>query len=173
VKELLFYVFGFVSLASAVLAVSRKNAVSAACWLVLMFFGLAGVYVLLDAFFVAVVQVLVYAGAIMVLFLFVIMLIDLRKDELEATAAPRLKVLGVLAALAVLGLSVCAVVFTGGGDLLGAPNGWEPAASTPDGSAGSIGGELFNTWLLAFEVTSFLLLGGILGAVLLTKRRLS
>jgi NADH-quinone oxidoreductase subunit J len=164
-RELLFYVFGLVSLASAVLAVTRKNAVSAACWLVLMFFGLAGVYVLLEAFFVAVVQVLVYAGAIMVLFLFVIMLIDLRKDELEATAAPRLKPLGILAALAVLAVSVWAVA--------GTNLPWDAPKPTPDGSAGGIGDAIFNTWLLAFEATSFLLLGGILGAVLLTKRRLT
>jgi NADH-quinone oxidoreductase subunit J len=165
-KDLLFYVFGAVSLGSAVLAVTRKNAVAAACWLVVMFFGLAGVYVLLEAFFVAAVQVLVYAGAIMVLFLFVIMLIDLRSDELEHQRAPRLRPLGVLAAALVLSLCLYAVLWTD------VP--WGAAdPSLPSGSADSIGEALFGKWLLAFEVTSFLLLGGILGAVLLTKRRLT
>src|SRR5688572_31330237 len=99
---MLFYAFGLVALASALLAVTRKNAVSAAMWLVMMFFGLAGIYVVLEAYFVAAVQILVYAGAIMVLFLFVIMLLDLRSVELSQHRAPRLKLLGVLGAASFL-----------------------------------------------------------------------
>jgi NADH-quinone oxidoreductase subunit J len=162
---MLFYAFALVSLLSALLAVTRKNPVSAAMWLVLMFFGLAGIYVVLEAYFVAAVQVLVYAGAIMVLFLFVIMLLDLRNAELEHTKAPRLKALGVLGAAAFLAVAASAVLASRGAWLAGAP--------AVDGGAGAIGEALFNRWLLAFEVTSFLLLGAILGAVLLTKRRLS
>jgi NADH-quinone oxidoreductase subunit J len=165
-QTVLFYVFGAVALASSVLAVTRKNAVTSALWLVLMFFGLAGIYVLLEAYFVGVVQVLVYAGAIMVLFLFVIMLIDLRSEELARLAGPRLRPLGVLAAAGFLAVSVYAVVRT--------EVPWTPAdASLPDGGAGAIGDAIFNRWLLAFEATSLLLLGAILGAVLLTKRRLT
>ena len=73
------------------IAISRKNAVASALWLVLMFFGLAGTYVLLEAYFVAVIQILVYAGAIMVLFLFVIMLLDLRSEELAVTGGAALQ----------------------------------------------------------------------------------
>ena len=164
--ELLFYVFAALSLASAILAITRKNAVSSACWLVLMFFGLAGTFVLMDAFFVAAVQVLVYAGAIMVLFLFVIMLIDLRSEDLALHGSPRLRPIGVIAAAGFLAVSVWAVWKT--------KIDWSPAdPSQPDGSAGAIGEALFNVWLLAFEATSLLLLGGILGAVILTKRRLT
>jgi NADH-quinone oxidoreductase subunit J len=159
---MLFYAFALVSLVAAALAVTRKNPVSAAMWLVLMFFGLAGIYVVLEAYFVAAVQVLVYAGAIMVLFLFVIMLLDLRSAELEHQKAPRLKALGVLGAAAFLAVAVFAVLASRGS--------WPPAAPAIDGGAGAA---LFNRWLLAFEVTSFLLLGAILGAVLLTKRRLT
>jgi NADH-quinone oxidoreductase subunit J len=162
---MLFYAFALVSLVAAALAVTRKNPVSAAMWLVLMFFGLAGIYVVLEAYFVAAVQVLVYAGAIMVLFLFVIMLLDLRSAELEHQKAPRLKALGVLGAAAFLAVAVFAVLASRGS--------WPPAAPAIDGGAGAIGEALFNRWLLAFEVTSFLLLGAILGAVLLTKRRLT
>jgi NADH-quinone oxidoreductase subunit J len=166
VTEFLFHVFGLVSLGAAVLAITRRNAVASACWLVLMFFGLAGVYVLMQAFFVAAVQVLVYAGAIMVLFLFVIMLIDLRNDDLAAVGPPRWKALGVAAALDFLLLALWAVYR--------AEVPWTPAdPALPDGGAGAIGEAMFNKWLLAFEATSVLLLGGILGAVLLTKRRLS
>jgi NADH-quinone oxidoreductase subunit J len=165
---MLFYAFGLVALLSALLAVTRKNAISAAMWLVLMFFGLAGIYIVLEAYFVAAVQILVYAGAIMVLFLFVIMLLDLRTDELAAHKGPRLKVLGVAGAAGFLAISVVGVVKS--------HVRW-PSASNPvadlDGGAAAIGEALFNRWLLAFEVTSFLLLGAILGAVLLTKRRLT
>jgi NADH-quinone oxidoreductase subunit J len=165
---MLFYAFGLTALTSALLAVTRKNAVSAAMWLVMMFFGLTGIYVVLEAYFVAAVQILVYAGAIMVLFLFVIMLLDLRTEQLAAHKGPRFKVLGVLGAAAFLAVSVGAVVRS--------RVAW-PTAGNPvkdlDGGAAAIGEALFNRWLLSFEVTSFLLLGAILGAVILTKRRLT
>jgi NADH-quinone oxidoreductase subunit J len=164
--EFLFYVFAGLCLASATFAISRKNAVWAALWLVMMFFGLAGLFVLLEAWFVAAVQVIVYAGAIMVLFLFVIMLLDLRKEELAALAAPRFRPLGL--AGAVLFLAVAGTVVWQSGDAFAAaPQGG------PDGSAGAIGEALFRRWVLAFEVTSLLLLGAMLGAVILTKRRLT
>ena len=88
---MLFYAFGLAPSLSALLAVTRKNAVSAAMWLVLMFFGLAGIYVVLEAYFVAAVQILVYAGAIMVLFLFVIMLLDLRSRGAGVAHGPALE----------------------------------------------------------------------------------
>ena len=105
--QILYSVFAAVAAASALLAVTRKNAVAAACWLVVMFFGLAGVFVMLEAYLVAVIQILVYAGAIMVLFLFVIMLLDLRSEQLRAHAGPSLRVGGVLLA----GVFFGAVVF--------------------------------------------------------------
>jgi len=166
--QALFYVFAITAIAAAVLSISRKNAVASALWLVLMFFGLAGIYVLLEAYFVAAIQILVYAGAIMVLFLFVIMLLDLRSDELANLGPPRFRFLGLLAAAAFLALAVGVVTQSS------PPNGWQPhPEGLPDGSAGTIGEVLFNRWLLAFEVTSILLLAAILGAVVLTKRRLT
>jgi NADH:ubiquinone oxidoreductase subunit 6 (subunit J) len=105
--QILYSVFAAVAAASALLAVTRKNAVAAACWLVVMFFGLAGVFVVLEAYLVAVIQILVYAGAIMVLFLFVIMLLDLRSEQLKAHAGPSLRIGGVLLA----GVFFGAVVF--------------------------------------------------------------
>jgi NADH-quinone oxidoreductase subunit J len=165
VSTLLFYGFGGLALGAGALAVSRKNAVAAVVWLVVMFFGLAGIYVLLQAWFVAVVQVLIYAGAIMVLFLFVIMLLDLRSRQLEALPGPRLGRLGIVAALGFFGLAAFAVLRQG-------PEAYAPGADL-DGGAGSIGKALFEEWLLAFELTSLLLLAAIVGAVILTKRRLS
>ena len=165
-SEVLFYFFGVVAIASATAAVTRKNAVAAVMWLVLMFFCLAGIFVLMEAYFVAVVQVLVYAGAIMVLFLFVIMLLDLRNEELAIFGSPDFRKLGLLVAAGFLTLSVM-VIWQSRGMMLPAPGGG------PDGSAAAIGERMFNRWLLVFEVTSLILLGAILGAVILTKRRLS
>ncbi len=165
---ILFYIFGALSLAAALLAVTRKNAVTSAVWLVLMFFGLAANYILMEAYFVAAVQILVYAGAIMVLFLFVIMLLDLRTDVLEETAAPRLPAVGIAAALLFL-VGTCAAVYQAGPVFEAGLAGFQDL----DGGAKAIGARLFDTWLLAFEVTSILLLGAILGAVILTKRRLT
>jgi len=171
VTTALFVIFGATALASALMAVTRKNPVASAMWLVLMFFGLAGDYVVLEAYFVAAVQVLVYAGAIMVLFLFVIMLLDLRQDHLETEPQPRMPFFGVAAA--VLFVAVAAVALLDAIDVGIFPDAVARATLELDGSAKAIGASLFGTWLLAFEVTSVLLLGAILGAVILTKRRLT
>ena len=124
--QALFYVFAITAIAAAVLSISRKNAVASALWLVLMFFGLAGIYVLLEAYFVAAIQILVYAGAIMVLFLFVIMLLDLRSDELANLGPPRFRFFGLLAAAAFLALAVGVVTQSEPPT----PRGW---AAHPDG----------------------------------------
>jgi NADH-quinone oxidoreductase subunit J len=94
-EQALFVLFGAVALGGALLAVSSRNPVAAAAWLVVAFFGMAGTFVLLEAYLLAVVQVLVYAGAIMVLFLFVIMLLDLKAHELRAAGPARLRVAGI------------------------------------------------------------------------------
>ncbi|MDJ0521049.1 MAG: NADH-quinone oxidoreductase subunit J [Planctomycetota bacterium] len=167
----LFLIFGATALASALLSVTRKNPVASAMWLVLMFFGLAGNYVLLEAYFVAAVQILVYAGAIMVLFLFVIMLLDLRREQLESEPQPRLPFFGVAAA--VLFIAVAAIALLDAVDAGVFPDAAARSTLELDGSAKAIGESLFGTWVLAFEVTGFLLLGAILGAVILTKRRLT
>jgi NADH-quinone oxidoreductase subunit J len=167
----LFIIFGATALGAALLAVTRKNPVASAMWLVLMFFGLAGNYVVLEAYFVAAVQVLVYAGAIMVLFLFVIMLLDLRQEHLETEPQPRLPFFGVAAA--VLFIAVAAIALLDAVDAGIFPDAAARATLELDGSAKAIGESLFSTWLLAFEVTSILLLGAIFGAVILTKRRLT
>ena len=99
-ETILFYAFAATAALSGLLAVSRKNAVASACWLVVMFFGLSAIYVLLEAYFVAAVQILVYAGAIMVLFLFVIMLLDLRSSQLASHSGPKLKVMGIVLSVA-------------------------------------------------------------------------
>ena len=170
-SSVLFIIFGLTALGSALMAVTRKNPVASAIWLVGMFFGLAGGYVVLEAYFVAAVQILVYAGAIMVLFLFVIMLLDLRTETLEITGKPKLPFLG--AGASVLFVIVAAFAMH---DAMSAhifPDAATRAGMELDAGPRAIGEAIFSRWLLAFEVTSLLLLGAILGAVILTKRRLT
>jgi NADH-quinone oxidoreductase subunit J len=161
VTAVLFYFFAALTLASALLVVSRRNPISAALYLVLAFLGLAGIYVLMDATFLAAVQVAVYAGAIMVLFLFVIMLLNLDPREFPPFMTRRVKwVAAVLTA--VLGLLLLALdaghrlPYAAGGALRG--------------DAGAIGDRLFGRFLLPFEITALLLLVAIVGAVVLTRR---
>jgi NADH:ubiquinone oxidoreductase subunit 6 (chain J) len=159
-----FYVFGLIAIASALAFVTRKSPVAAALWLVNTMFCLAVLYVMLDAQFIGAVQVLLYAGAIMVVFLFVVMLLNLGQvpgsgdikrlwPRLIAGAAGIL----LLAELSVLGRQQLP------GQLV------EPAAHSNVVTA--VAGPLFNEYLLAFEVTSVLLLAAIIGAVVLAKRR--
>lgn len=186
--QVLYILFGTLALGAGLLAVTRKNPVASAIWLVVMFFNLAGTYVVMEAFFVGAIQILVYAGAIMVLFLFVIMLLDLREQMLEGTPTTRLRFFGVLAAILFVVVGVVALGDARDRGLLARPIqalpreaavvAAHPEATTLadlplDGTAGAIAEEMFSRWILPFEVASVLLLGAILGAVILTKRRLT
>jgi NADH-quinone oxidoreductase subunit J len=166
-----FYLFGIVATASALLFVTRKSPVAAALWLVTTMFCLAAMYVMLDAQFIGVIQVLVYAGAIMVVFLFVIMLLNLGRPEELADR----RGLGWRLAAGAVGLAILAQVFTLTRPAIAerfriAPG--EAARQVADrGAIAPIAQPLFNEYLLAFEVTSVLLLVAIVGAVILGKPR--
>lgn len=165
-ESVLFYMFAIVALASAVSVIVQRNPIASALSLVVCFFALAAEYVLLDAHFVAVVQVLVYAGAIMVLFIFVIMLLNIRES------GPT--VIGELSNRGIFGVLVCGVLGVGA---LAALDGMvhAPMATLPDdfGTIAAIGRALFSgPYLLPFEAVSLLLTVGMVGAVVLAKREL-
>ena len=166
-----FYLFGFIAVVSALLFVTRKSPVAAALWLVNTMFCLAALYVLMDALFIGVIQVLVYAGAIMVVFLFVIMLLNLGHP---GEIADSRGLVGKLIA-GLVGLALIAEVFTllkaRTPELLTLPQGYAAQEVMRTGAIAPIAGPLFNEYLLAFEVTSVLLLAAIVGAVILGKRR--
>jgi NADH-quinone oxidoreductase subunit J len=166
VSTIFFWIFAGLIAVSALLAITRRNGVAAALWAAVSFIGIAGVFVLLGAYFLAVVEVLVYAGAIMVLFLFVIMLLNLRDADLRVVQGPRMHVAGVLlGALFLMGL----VWTCRRAGLFDVP--LERAG--PAGETGRVADPLFRSYVLPFEIVSFLLLAAMVGAVLLTKRRLS
>ena len=166
-----FYFFGVLAIASAFAFVTRKSPVAAALWLVNTMFSLSAIYVLLDAQFIGVMQVLVYAGAIMVVFLFVIMLLNLGHPSEIADARGKWPVM----VAALIGLALLAeLMAVSVGDVTGKFQ--VPAGNAADelqkyGAVGSVARPLFNEYLLAFELTSILLLVAIAGAVVLGRRR--
>jgi NADH-quinone oxidoreductase subunit J len=160
-----FYLFGVIAIISAVTFVSRKSPVAAALWLVNTLFCLAALYVMMDAQFIAAIQVLLYAGAIMVVFLFVVMLLNLgQASDVTDMVTGKAKL-----AAAIVGVLLLAEVF-----VLWRDGGTPPPARTEQLEAGvinQVAAPLFRDYLLAFEITSVLLLAAIVGAVVLAKRR--
>lgn len=164
--DLLFYTFALLTLVCGFLVVANpfsQNPVTSAMFLVLTIVFLAGLFVLLQAFFLAAVQILVYAGAVIVLFLFVIMLLDLKAEEKR-----RIKVFGLvgglIAAGGLLGIFLRSLAKA-------APLASNTAPSV-DGSTRALGSLLFERYLLPFEIVSVLLLVAMVGVVLLSKRDL-
>ena len=165
-----FYLFGVIALASALAFVTRKSPVAAALWLVNVMFALAALYVMLDAHFIAAIQVLVYAGAIMVVFLFVIMLLNLgHPSEIKDVRGKWGK-----AAAAVLGVILLAEIAVISGNRVQPewilPRGEMDRLLAEKGAIGVVADPLFTSYLLAFELTSILLLIAIVGAVVLGRR---
>jgi NADH-quinone oxidoreductase subunit J len=166
-EAILFSLFSTSAVVFAFNVIFQKNAVHCALHLVGVLLSLSGMFVLLNAQFIAAIQILIYAGAIMVLFLFVVMLLNVR-GEVPLLTPGAAKGFGFFFALIVL-VELVWVVLTRGG-VEGTP---EPAAPLPPGfgSPAEIGRILYTTWLFPFEVTSILLLIAVIGAVVLAKRK--
>lgn len=164
-----FYVFGIVAIVAAVLFVTRKSPVAAAMWLVTTMFCLAALYIMMDAQFIGAIQVLVYAGAIMVVFLFVIMLLNLGHPSDIADARGR----GWKLVAAAVGVALLAQIFalTRVHVQPHIPPGYLGRQIEYTGVTAPIAEPLFNEYLLAFELTSVLLLAAVVGAVVLGRRR--
>jgi NADH-quinone oxidoreductase subunit J len=169
---LLFYVFAGVAVAASLLVVLQRNPMHSVLLLIVSFCALAGLYIGLEAPFAAVVQIIIYTGAIMVLFLFVVMLLNAhREDEVDAGARPvrgPLRAGAVLAVVLVaeLGWALVRAGRTRDG-ALSAGAGADPAALQ---SVRTLGNVLFTEYSLAFEVTSILIIVAMIGAVVLAKR---
>ena len=165
-ETILFYVLSAAAIASALLVVTRRSPVISALYLIVNFFCLAGLYLTLHAQFIAVIQIIVYAGAIMVLFVFVIMLLNLGDEPKLSDRMSYKKVVAVVLAAGLL-TELIYVIETSWVIL--------PATTINDatdiGTVEYIGGQLFTGYLFPFEVTSILLLVAIVGAIVLAKRK--
>ncbi|MCG9128707.1 NADH-quinone oxidoreductase subunit J [Candidatus Poribacteria bacterium] len=168
VEHILFFIFGGVSLIGAVSVITFRHPIYSALALIVTFFSQAGLFVLLGAHFVAAVQVIVYAGAIMVLFLFVIMLLNLGTLSLKGALSGKLKgfaiILGIL--LAIEGVYIAVTTLDNTDTALASS---QVAADTTY-SISELGELLFTDYLLPFEVTSIILLAALIGVIVLVKR---
>jgi len=182
--EFVFSTLAIFAVVSAVLCIVQKSPVASALWLVSTMFALAGIYVLLNAQFIAAMQVLVYAGAVMVLFLFVIMLLNLSNEQGDIRRGLPV-VIGVLLGAGVVsaigklsGTSVASLAARLGpagpasSPLAVLPGGALRTAEAANNVVGAVADPMFRTYLVPFEVTSVLLLAAAVGAVVLAKRKL-
>ncbi|SEF45666.1 NADH dehydrogenase subunit J [Halpernia humi] len=162
-EQILFFIVAFVACISAIYFVFAKNPLYSILSLIVTFFSIAGLYILLNAQFLGIVQIIVYAGAIMVLFLYILMMLNLNQAD-ESKKPSYGKYIAVF--------SAC-ILFIG---MLGAYKGMamnSVASSSINQSAGltkDLGRLLFNEYVLPFELASILILAGIVGAVLIGKK---
>jgi NADH-quinone oxidoreductase subunit J len=165
IQAYLFYLFAALAVICAIMVVANpfsRSPVTSAMFLVLTMGCLAGLFTLLHAFFLAAVQILVYAGAVMVLFLFVIMLLDLKEEQRR-----QVKLLSLVSGLVSVGAILAIFVRS----LLASKSGTD-AMPDVEGSTFALGKLLFSNYLLPFEIVSVLLLVAMVGVVLLSKKDL-
>jgi NADH-quinone oxidoreductase subunit J len=162
--EILFYALSVFAIGSAIMVLVSKNPIHSVLWLILVFFAISGHYIILNAQFLAIVNIIVYAGAIMVLFLFVIMLMNVQSDK-EPQKKLLIKFIGVLSGGSLLILLIALVKQTA--QLEG------KQVLMKEGTIGLIhplGKALFNDYVLPFEISSVLFLSALVGAVIIGKK---
>ncbi len=171
--QILFYVFSAVAIGSAIAMVTRKNPVASLLFMVTTLAAVAGIYVLFEAHFLAAIQILVYAGAIMVLFLFVIMLLNLGHDYRQDLRGGVWAVLSFVVAGTMAGFLARQFGGAGSSPIYEYFRGAETidAMLAERGAVGAIAEPLFTNYVMAFELTGILLLVAVVGALALAKRR--
>ena len=165
-ETILFIVFGAAAVFSAIMMITRRSPISSALFLIANFCMVSGIYLLLKAQFIAIIQILVYMGAIMVLFLFVIMLLNLKEERKLSENFTYTKITAVLLSVAMLGLLSLTFYF-----------GFEKKYTELNvsaenlGKAETLGKELFTTYSLPVIVAGILLTAAVIGAVVLAKKK--
>lgn len=163
ITPILFWTLSVLALFSALMVITSKNPVYSVIWLIMVFFAISGHYLLLNAQFLAIVNIIVYAGAIMVLFLYVLMLMDLKK-ETEPQKNRWIKLAGAVAGGCLLLVLVAALKKADTANQI---------AQTREGDIGliqNLGKILFNEYVIPFEIASILFLSAMVGAVVIGKK---
>ena len=163
-EQVFFFYFALVIAAASVLVVALRNPIYSALALLIMFFHVAGLYVTLHAEFLAAVQIIVYAGAILVLYLFVVMLLNLRQDDHYHRQWP---MAGIVGATLVIEAIILTVMKGWTAPVVAAGTETTVRGTT---NAGAIGDVLYSTYLFPFEVASLILLVAMIGAIMLAKK---
>jgi len=172
IHTLAFYLFAVLTIASAVFVIMARNPVHSVLWLILAFFNAAGLMVLVGAEFIAMLLVIVYVGAVAVLFLFVVMMLDIDFAELRAGFIKNFP-LGIMVALVLLAEIVFGIGVLGAGTMeLGTPDG-NAAAAPVASNIEAIGALLYSKYLFLFEAAGIILLVAMIGAIVLTHRQRS
>ena len=164
-----FYLFAGLLLTSGLMVITARNPVHSVLWLILAFFNAAGLFILLGAEFLAMLLVIVYVGAVAVLFLFVVMMLDIDFKALQRGALKNLP----------LGLAISGIILT---EVLLVATGWQPGqgvilhealAGPPEGMTNTqwIGSQLYTRYFFVFSMSGLLLLASMIGAIVLTHRR--
>ncbi|MGH8047871.1 MAG: NADH-quinone oxidoreductase subunit J family protein [Chthoniobacterales bacterium] len=166
----LFWAFAALMLAFALGVVFLRNPVSSAMCLVVSFIGLASLFFLLDAFFIGIIQILVYAGAVMVLFLFIIMLLDLKAEKRRRINLPAW--LGGVVVIAGFVAILARVIHSGAKETLADFTLTKPELSPAAADVKAIGFTLFTDFNLPFQIIGVLLLVATIGVVVLSKKEL-
>ncbi|MEI7811870.1 MAG: NADH-quinone oxidoreductase subunit J [Ignavibacteria bacterium] len=164
---ILFIFFALIAAISSVIMITRPSPVISALFLIINFFSIAGLYLTLNAQFISVVEVIVYAGAIMVLFLFVLMLLNAKDEAVLVAGKSKLKIFAVVIAALVFAQIAYIILWAKPSGGL-SPN---IEASIKAGTIENIGRELYTKYLLPFEAAGFLLLAATIGALVLAKRK--
>ncbi len=162
-SDFLFYFLSALAIGSAIMVVSSKNPIHSVLWLIVTFFAISGHYIMLNAQFIGIVNLIVYAGAIMVLFLFVIMLMNLNTD-MEPQKSKWMKLAGVISGGCLLIVMVAALR---NAEIKGSPT---QIAEGNIGLIENLGKSLFTDFVVPFEIASVLFLSAMVGAVVIGKR---
>ncbi|MFT3680317.1 MAG: NADH-quinone oxidoreductase subunit J [Ferruginibacter sp.] len=162
VTQILFWFLSFLAVGSAIMVVASKNPVHSILFLIVTFFAISGHYILLNAQFIAIVNIIVYAGAIMVLFLFVVMLMNLNADSEPPNKSKYLLYGGTIAGASLMLVLVAAVKQSAAGTL--------ELKTGNTGLIENLGKTLFTDFVFPFEISSVLFLSAMIGAVVISKK---
>jgi len=164
INQLFFGYFAFVIVLTSLLVITRKNPVHSVLWMLIMFFHVAGIYLFLNAEFMAAIQIIVYAGAILVLYVFVIFLLNIRKEIMEERYVGEWPV-GLTAALSIVIVVMIPLI----GMKVKPVGEWGIEAINRETQTVALGTVMYTEFLFPFEVASLILLVAIIGAVVLAK----
>jgi NADH-quinone oxidoreductase subunit J len=160
-EQVIFVILGFITLGAAVMVVTTRNLFRAALWLILAFFGIAGIFILLHAEFLAVVQVLIYVGAIAVLMIFAIMLTRNVMDPTQPRFNSQWGIVGGFAALLFIGLTAIVTRVS-----------WPVTmGEVPADAISRLGTDFVGVYTVPFEIASVLLVAAMIGAIIIARER--